>query len=1414
DALNGIYIEETSGNLRVHHVYSTTGDVTLTTRAGSIVDAQDDTDSGGAALFFDADGRARDAINVRGMNIDLDANGGSIGVVGDDLDIDSGVVNGSHTAGQGRLFAEASQNIYLTEVNGELNVLAATALGGALRLTIPDTSAIDTEDLNLLDIGAGATARVSEDGARSVTVSEITALSTVALWVGDNVKTFSANRILAGTSITLRGDQRRDGKTDNVSSDEADAGRGTRMLLKGTIGKTGAPADITVANNTAKTFTRIFGHDDVDTFRFVQTDLDANTSVYGSAFVTPAGGLQADDANDGEDRFIVDRLGSMHVGLDGKGDTLTLDGQSDTDTYTIYTTGSEGAANHYVINVLDTGAKIDGVDTLAVFGVDDDAQGNGGDDIFLLRRTSYIPDEAAEASAFVAVLHGDLNDARAGLGSTVQRINYDANLNGRLEVYGLSGDDTFAMDDNSAITTLDGGKGNDTFQIGQLYGSQRQPANVQAPDAFDTIATTRGYVSRGATMAVVAQGGEGNDVFTVYSNKAELRLEGDAGDDLFVVRAFALAKVDANGNILTDANGVAQPLLTSDVSTQGQTKVKTGEGEDTVQYNINAPVSVDGGAGFDKVVILGTEFPDNFVITKDGVYGAGINVRFENVEVLEVDGLEGDDNFYVLSTPVGVITRVIGGLGSDTIDVAGDVTEPIVMQQLEGASGSLSHSITGGDGGDYNANLQIDGIDLTVAQAVLGAVVIDESGGSTVVEEGATSDPLAVDSYTVKLAVAPAAGTTVYVTVSAARSQRDEQDAGGDSLWLSSTYPSSFTHDVTVDGATGPVADRALVLAFDASNWDTAQTVYVYGVDDNLAEGERTVAISHSVSAVVDAAGDAAAQAATLATFDQAKVRNVEVTVIDDDAAGLVITETGGNTTVLEGSLTPDANGYTQGIADSYNVKLAKALTGAETVTVSIAFDANQLALSGSGVSVSGNTATITFTAANWNTGVNIGVRAVDDAIREDAKFSFMDLSASGSGYDGVTSQLAVKVYDNDNPGVIIQQSDGGTHVVLDDPNTVGDQSVSDSYTVRLTSAPIANVTITIDTDGQTTTAPTTLTFTTANWYIPQTVTVSANSAYDPDSSSIDTTTQKIFAPRPHLLSELGGPLSVVGGSLGERNLVQAVLLPGEKNAPLLEIGPQPDERDQIDTLNIYDDSSREDKSGVLSATGLTGFNMAPGISFDHTAHGEPSTFPGGISFGDAATGKSSIEVLNFMMGQGNDSLLITGTLQAADEGTGVNKGPARHGTITIVHGGGNLPVSATDATIGGDHITVTGGGGANSPLVIYGDTSQDGLWYSGDPNKSYSIEPGVSPRADELRTGPKLFDQVGTADDDFRFPRANPFDHAGNDVIDASALFVGADPNTTVLGIAIYGGGGNDTIYGTQAADHLAGGSGDDTIY
>jgi hypothetical protein len=43
-------------------------------------------------------------------------------------------------------------------------------------------------------------------------------------------------------------------------------------------------------------------------------------------------------------------------------------------------------------------------------------------------------------------------------------------------------------------------------------------------------------------------------------------------------------------------------------------------------YAVNAPVNIDGGDGFDTVIVIGTEFSDDFVITENGIFGAGMNV--------------------------------------------------------------------------------------------------------------------------------------------------------------------------------------------------------------------------------------------------------------------------------------------------------------------------------------------------------------------------------------------------------------------------------------------------------------------------------------------------------------------------------------------------------------------------------------------------------------------------------------------------------------------------------------------------------------------------------------------------------------------------------------------------------------------
>ena len=360
--------------------------------------------------------------------------------------------------------------------------------------------------------------------------------------------------------------------------------------------------------------------------------LGSKTVVRGSASpVTSGDAAHNPSIDDGEDLFTVFYLQSASVlaapaqsdvpALYNGGHSLTLDGQADTDYYRIYTTGSRFSERNYVINVLDTGAENDGVDELDIYGRDNhDPTYNGyepgtvtrnpNDDLFLLRAVKCIDTdgvygldaaaptncdgvagidyEAADQPAIVALLHGDANGYKSRVvgdevSDSVQRIHYDAALNGRVAVYGYDGNDEFYVDDTTAIVTLDGGEGYDKFQIGQIFGTKRDQYGIENPatpvedppanpiddggtllphDTFPVlIATTRGWLSPGTHAPLVATGGTGNDEFVVYSNQAELRLEGHDDNDLFIVRAFAIAAVCD-----TDADGdgvAASPTSTS-----------------------------------------------------------------------------------------------------------------------------------------------------------------------------------------------------------------------------------------------------------------------------------------------------------------------------------------------------------------------------------------------------------------------------------------------------------------------------------------------------------------------------------------------------------------------------------------------------------------------------------------------------------------------------------------------------------------------------------------------------------------------------------------------------------------------------------------------------------------------------------
>ena len=89
-------------------------------------------------------------------------------------------------------------------------------------------------------------------------------------------------------------------------------------------------------------------------------------------------------------------------------------------------------------------------------------------------------------------------------------------------------------------------KATTAFVIGQLYGSPRTvaAASLAAADVFATTPTTRGWLSNGNSRDIRAVGGNGNDEFVVYANRAPVTLLGDAGDDRFTLRSFALGDRD------------------------------------------------------------------------------------------------------------------------------------------------------------------------------------------------------------------------------------------------------------------------------------------------------------------------------------------------------------------------------------------------------------------------------------------------------------------------------------------------------------------------------------------------------------------------------------------------------------------------------------------------------------------------------------------------------------------------------------------------------------------------------------------------------------------------------------------------------------------------------------------------------
>jgi len=280
---------------------------------------------------------------------------------------------------------------------------------------------------------------------------------------------------------------------------------------------------------------------------------------------------------------------------------------------------------------------------------------------------------------------------------------------------------------------------------------------------------------------------------------------------------------------------------------------------------------------------------------------------------------------------------------------------------------------------------------------------------------------------------------------------------------------SAPTANVTIGLSSNNVAEGtvgAASITFTPANWNTPQAVSVSGVDDALQDG----AVGYTIVT--------AAATSTDPNYNGLNPNDVAVTNSDNDTA--IISITPGSTVYVGESLSTDTFTAVLGSQPSANVSFV--VTSSDPTEGLVSLD-----------NITFNPSlTVTFTAANWNVPQTIYVRGVNDALVDgDIAYTinFSGLATTDPNYTaaGLPAAIPALTFDNDVTGV----PPAGVHVIRTSGVVTSEAGGTDTISYVLQSIPAANVTITLTGfAAEGTIAPSVLTFTPANWNVPQTVTV------------------------------------------------------------------------------------------------------------------------------------------------------------------------------------------------------------------------------------------------------------------------------------------------------------------------------------
>ncbi|HEX5058788.1 MAG TPA: Calx-beta domain-containing protein [Kofleriaceae bacterium] len=272
------------------------------------------------------------------------------------------------------------------------------------------------------------------------------------------------------------------------------------------------------------------------------------------------------------------------------------------------------------------------------------------------------------------------------------------------------------------------------------------------------------------------------------------------------------------------------------------------------------------------------------------------------------------------------------------------------------------------------------------------------------------------------------------------------------SVMLTSQPAADVMVPVTSSDPTEGVTDRAS-LVFTDTNWFSPQTVTVTGQPDLISDGNVSYTIMLGAASSSDNGYEGLdPDDVTLMNVDE-NVGGISVSA----PATLMTTEGGGQATFSVVLMT-------QPMAD-VTIPIASTDTGEASVS----------------------TASLVFTAANWNVAQTVTVTGVDDSIIDGPQPFTITLgpaTSTDTSYAGLDpNDLAGVNADNDSASITVQPTSG---LVTSEAGTTA------TFGIVLGSQPAANVTIAVmSSDASEASVSTTqVTFTSANWSTVQTVTV------------------------------------------------------------------------------------------------------------------------------------------------------------------------------------------------------------------------------------------------------------------------------------------------------------------------------------